>query len=61
MSLREELKRYDKVCDNCHKKFNIYLGEGLGTSYFKPNAMLPSTTYLCMDCFNKMKAKGLIK
>lgn len=57
---REEIKRlglerYNIVCDECGKKANIYTGSGIGFSYMKPDAMLPSTKHTCMDCYRKLK------
>lgn len=49
------LERYNIVCSECGKKANIYTGSGIGFSYKKPNAMLPSTKYTCMDCYRKLK------
>lgn len=60
MSELEEIKRlglekYNKICDECGKKVNIYTGSGIGFSYRKPNAMLPSTKYTCIECYRKLK------
>ena len=40
------LERYNIVCSECGKKANIYTGSGIGFSYMKPGAMLPSTKYI---------------
>lgn len=48
------LERYNIVCSECGKIANIYTGTGIGFSYMKPNAMLPSTKNTCMDCYNKL-------
>lgn len=60
---REEIKRlglerYNKICEECGKKVNVYTGSGIGFSYMKPGAMLPSTKYVCMDCYRKLKNIG---
>lgn len=57
---REEIKhlgleRYNIVCSECGKQANIYTGSGIGFSYMKHGAMLPSTKYTCIDCYRKLK------
>ena len=48
------LQRYNRVCDVCGRKVNTYTGSGIGFSYMKPGAMLPSTKYTCMSCYKKL-------
>lgn len=58
MKQDNSLERYNYKCDECSKIFNLYEGEGLGFSYRKKGAMLPSTKHVCMDCYYKLKRKG---
>lgn len=50
-----------KTCAECGKQFSIREGGGLGESYLKPGAMLPSTRYICLQCYEKLKEKNMEK
>lgn len=47
------MDEYIYKCDVCGREFNLLNGEGRGESYFKPEAMLPSTRYVCAQCINE--------
>ena len=53
-----EMNNYIHKCELCGKEFDLYNGEGWGESYFKDEAMLPSTRYVCMDCIHERKEKN---